>query len=179
MFEKFTDIVTTLGQVIARFVQTVQSAASDSLKMIATKFLPFLVLISIITGIVNGSGIGTWLAGVLAPLASSIWGLLLLSFIVTIPVVSPVLAPASVVAAIIGTLVGEQIGTGAVPVNYALPALWAVNAQVSCDSIAVQLGFMNAEEETIVNGVPAYLLARWVTGPIGVLVGYLFSIGMY
>ena len=179
MLDKFTEIATNLGVVMADFISKVENASKKALNQVATRFVPFLVLICVLTALVNITGFGTWLATYMTPLASSLWGLVLMAFVFTVPVLSPLLAPASAVAKVFAVLLGTQIGAGLIPPNYVLAALWAIEAQVSCDSIAVQLGLMSAEEETIVNGVPSYLLARWVTGPLGVIVGYLCSIGMY
>lgn len=179
MIDKFADFATSLGEIISRFIMTVETAAKDTLKMIATRFMPFLVMTSVLSAFVSETTIGTWLANALSPLAGSLPGLVLLAFIVSCPIISPILAPASAVAAVCGTLVGTMIAAGEVPVICALPALWACNAQVGADSIAIQMNYCGAESETIVAGVPAYLVCRWVTGPLAVVIAWFLSVGLY
>ena len=179
LIDKFSEIATSMGVMMAGFIGRVEQASKDAISQVAQRFVPFLVLICVLTAFVNISGFGEWLATYFTPLAGSLWGQVIMAFVFTIPVLSPLLAPASAVAKVFAGLIGTQIGEGLISPNLVLSALWAIEAQVSCDSIAVQLGLMSAEEETIVNGVPSYLLARWVTGPLGVIVGYLCSIGMY
>jgi PTS system glucitol/sorbitol-specific IIC component len=64
-------------------------------------------------------------------------------------------------------------------VQYALPALFAINAQVGGDFVPVGLSLGEAEPETIELGVPAVLYSRIITGPLSVIIAYLFSFGMY
>ena len=177
--DKFVQFVSALGSVISGFVAKVQKAAADSLKFIALRLMPLLVMVSLFNGFINGTGIGRAIANFLAPLASSFWGLLLLSFICSIPILSPLLAPASMVAQVAGGIIGAAIGAGQVPPMYALPALWAVDAQSACDSLPMLFGVMECPPEDIEVGVPAFLVARMVTGPLGVVVGYILSIGLF
>ena len=79
MFEKINEFISTIGGGIGYFVSVVQQGASQALEMTAKRFLPFLCFIALLIGIINGSGLGSWLGNVLAPLAGSLPGLLLLS----------------------------------------------------------------------------------------------------
>ncbi|MEG0379310.1 MAG: PTS sorbitol transporter subunit IIB, partial [Eubacterium sp.] len=79
----------------------------------------------------------------------------------------------------VGVLIGQQIGMGAISPSLALPALFAIDAQVGCDFVPVGLSLGEAEPETIDAGVPAVLFERLFTGPIAVLIAYAFSIGLY
>jgi PTS system glucitol/sorbitol-specific IIB component len=43
----------------------------------------------------------------------------------------------------------------------------------------VGLALGEAKPETVQIGVPAVLISRQITGPIAVIIGWLFSFGMY
>ena len=83
------------------------------------------------------------------------------------------------VTQVVGTLLGAEIGLGNIPAQYALPALFAINAQVGGDFVPVGLSLGEAEPETIEFGVPAVLYSRVITGPLAVIIAFVFSIGMY
>lgn len=73
----------------------------------------------------------------------------------------------------------HQIGAGAISPAFALPALFAINVQVGCDFVPVGLSMQEAKPETIAKGVPAFLLSRQLTGPLAVIIGWLFSPGLF
>jgi PTS system glucitol/sorbitol-specific IIC component len=141
--------------------------------------LPFIVFVSMLIGVINYTGLGNLIASVLQPLGGSLPGLLVLSLIVGLPFLSPVLGPGAVVAQVVGVVIGEQIAQGNIPPQFALPALFAYDTQVGCDFIPVGLALGEAEPKTIEIGVPAVLFSRQITGPIAVLVGWVFSLGLY
>ena len=141
--------------------------------------LPFMAFTSTILGIISASGLGNVIANTIAPLAGTLPGMLVICFICSLPFLSPILGPGAVIAQIVGVLMGEQFAVGAIPAQYALPALFAIDGQVGCDFVPVGLSLGEAEPETIEYGVPAVLFSRIVTGPISVLIAFAFSIGLF
>ena len=174
----FVGLIAGMGKAVGGVVNTFYQAARDSLDIIIRNIIPFMMFISVIVGIINYTGIGNILANVIKPLAGSLPGLLVLSIICSLPFLSPVLGPGAVIAQIIGVLLGNEIGKGTIPTQYALPALFAINAQVGCDFLPVALTLAEAEDATTNIGVPAILFSRLITGPITVIIAYLFSFGM-
>lgn len=174
-----SNIITRIGIGIGQVVSKFYAAGRETIDITIKSILPFMAFVSMILGIISASGIGNVIATTISPLASTLPGMLVLAFICAIPVVSPILGPGAVIAQIIGTLLGAEIGLGHIPPQYALPALFAIDAQVGCDFVPVGLSLGEAEPETIELGVPAVLYSRAITGPIAVLIAYAASIGMY
>lgn len=171
--------LTRLGKAVGKVVGVLFQAGRDAVDQVIKNVIPFIAFIAFVIGLILETGIGTWLANGLSGLADNIWGLLLLSVIIGLPVLSPLLGPGAVIAQIIGTLIGVLIGQGSVSPALALPALWAINPQVGCDFIPVGLALGDAEPETVEIGVPAVLFSRMVTGPLAVVIAWLFSVGLY
>lgn len=168
-----------VGRSVGGVVGVLYQAGRDTIEQVIRNILPFMAFISMLIGIILFTGIGNIIAHTVSPLASNIFGLLLLSIICAIPVLSPLLGPGAVIAQIVGTLLGVEIGLGHIPAQYALPALFAINSQVGCDFIPVGLALGEAEPETTEIGVPAVLISRLVTGPVAVILAYVASIGLY
>ncbi|MGM0238314.1 MULTISPECIES: PTS glucitol/sorbitol transporter subunit IIB [Enterococcus] len=164
-----------IGGVMGVFYQS----GRDAVDMLLKNIIPFMAFISMMIGIINYTGIGDWIANVLSPLAGSLPGMLALALICSIPILSPILGPGAVISQVIGVLIGTQIANGSIPVQYALPALFAINAHVGCDFIPVGLTLGEAKPETVQVGVPAILYSRVLTGVAAVAIAYVFSFGMY
>src|SRR5436305_11260726 len=168
-----------VGRSVGNVVGILYQDGRDTIEQVLRNVLPFMAFISMLIGIILFTGIGNIIAHTLSPLASNIFGLLVISIICAIPVLSPLLGPGAVIAQVVGTLLGVEIGLGHIPAQYALPALFAINPQVGCDFIPVGLALGEAEPETTEIGVPAVLMSRVVTGPVAVVLAYLASFGMY
>lgn len=175
----FNKVLVTIGRGVGGVVGTLYQSGRDAVDTIIRNILPFMAFIAVLIGIINETGIGDWLANLIAPLASNLIGLLAISVFCAIPVLSPVLGPGAVIAQVVGVLLGTRIGEGDIPPQYALPALFAINPQVGCDFIPVGLALGEAETETVEVGVPAVLFSRLVTGPLAVVIAYFASFGLY
>ncbi|SHI90826.1 PTS glucitol/sorbitol transporter subunit IIB [Propionispora hippei] len=176
---KKKNAITRLGIAVGGVVNKFYQAGRETIDMVIKSILPFMAFVSMIIGIIQVSGIGNVIAHTVSPLASTLPGMLLISIICSLPFVAPVIGPGAVIAQVVGTLLGVEIGLGHIPAQYALPALFAINAQVGGDFIPVGLSLGEADSETIELGVPAVLYSRLITGPLSVLIAFLFSFGMY
>lgn len=176
---KGSNVLTRMGKATGNVISVFYQAARDAVDTVMRNILPFMVFVSLLVGIINGSGVGTWLANTISPFAASVPGLIGISIFCSIPFVSPLIGPGAVIAQIIGVLLGTQIGVGAIPPQYALPALFAIDAQVGCDFVPVGLSLGEAETDTVEIGVPAVLFSRLITGPMAVIIAYFFSLGLY
>ena len=176
---KKKNIITRMGIGVGAIVNKFYQAGRETIEMVIKNILPFMAFVSMILGIISASGIGDVIANTISPLASTLPGMIGISIICALPFISPVLGPGAVIAQVVGSLLGVQIGLGNIPPQYALPALFAINAQVGADFVPVGLSLGEAEPETIELGVPAVLYSRLITGPVAVLIAYVFSIGLY
>ncbi|NMD68737.1 PTS sorbitol transporter subunit IIB [Bacillus sp. DNRA2] len=172
-------IITKFGLGAGKVINTFYQAAREAVQTMINTIIPFMAFVSLLIGIIQGSGIGDVFAKAMSPLAGNIWGLLLIGFVCSLPFLSPLLGPGAVIAQVIGTLIGVEIGKGNVPPNLALPALFAINTQNACDFIPVGLGLADAEAETVEVGVPSVLYSRFLIGVPRVFVAWLASFGLY
>lgn len=171
--------ITSIGLGVGKVVNTFYQAARDAVQTCITTLLPFMAFVSMLIGIINGSGFGNAFASILTPLTGNVIGLVILGIICSIPGLSALLGPGAVIAQIVGTLVGAEIGKGNIAPSLALPALFAINTQGACDFIPVGLGLAEAETETIEVGVLSVMYSRFLTGWLRVLIAYVASFGLY
>lgn len=171
--------ITSLGMTVGKFVNTFYQAGRDAIQTCITTILPFMAFVSLLVGIINGSGFGNAFAKLMTPLAGNIVGLVILGTICSIPGLSALLGPGAVIAQVIGTLIGTEIGKGHIAPQLALPALFAIDSQNACDFIPVGMGLAEAEPETIEVGVLSVMYSRFLTGWFRVIVAYLASFGLY
>lgn len=174
-----SSFIARIGMGAGKVVATFNQAAREAIQTMLNTIIPFMAFVSLLIGFIQGSGVGTWLAKFMVPLAGNIWGLVIIGFICSLPFLSPLLGPGAVISQIIGTLIGVEIGKGTIPPQMALPALFAINTQNGCDFIPVALGLSEAEAETVEVGVPAVLYSRFLNGVPRVIVAWLASFGMY
>ena len=171
--------LTRLGKGVGNVVSIFYQAAREAVQTTITNILPFMIFVSLIVGIINGTGVGEWLANTISPLASSLPGMLVISLFCALPFISPLIGPGAVIAQIIGVLLGNQIAQGGIEPRFALPALFAIDAQVGGDFVPVGLSLSEAEAETVEIGVPAVLFSRVITGPVAVVIAYFASFGLF
>jgi len=174
-----SSFIARIGMGAGKVVATFNQAAREAIQTMLNTIIPFMAFVSLLIGFIQGSGVGTWLAKFMVPLAGNVWGLVIIGFICSLPFLSPLLGPGAVISQIIGTLIGVEIGKGTIPPQMALPALFAINTQNGCDFIPVALGLSEAETETVEVGVPAVLYSRFLNGVPRVIVAWLASFGMY
>ena len=163
------------GKVVATFNQ----AARDAVQTAINTLLPFMAFVSMLIGIINGTGFGTFFSTLLQPLLGSIPGLLVLGIICSIPGLSAILGPGAVISQILGGIMGAEIASGRISPSLALVGLFALNCHAACDFIPVGLGLAEAETETVEVGVMSVMYSRFITSWIRVLLAVVFSIGMY
>lgn len=173
------NFLTKLGEGVGSIVAMFLDSGRKTVELLLKTIIPFMAFVSILVAVVQYTGIGEGIANLLTPLGSSLWGLLIISIVCSFPFLSPILGPGAAVAQVVGVLVGTQIAAGAIPPQFALPALFAINAQVGGDFFPVGMSIMQAKPKTIQYGTPAFLIARQISAPIAVVVAYLFSIGLY
>lgn len=171
----FSAAAAGFGAIVGNIINTLLSSGRQAIQLTLQTILPFMAYVSLLIGFVTFTGISTWIANAVTPLTSSPWGLILLGVITALPFLSPILGPGAAIAQVVGVLMGTQIATGALPIAYALPTLFAINGQVGCDFVPVGLALGEAKPETIAVGVPAVLFSRLITSPIAVVIAWLVS----
>ena len=163
------------GKVVATFNQ----AARDAVQTCITTLLPFMGFVSLLIGIINGTGFGNFFSTLLQPLLGNFVGLLILGIVCSIPGLSAILGPGAVISQILGGIMGAEIAAGRISPTLALVGLFALNCHAACDFIPVGLGLAEAETETVEVGVVSVIYSRFITSWVRVLIAFVASIGLY
>ena len=162
------------GKVVATFNQ----AARDAVQTCITTLLPFMGFVSLLIGIINGTGFGNFFSTLLQPLLGNFVGLLILGIVCSIPGLSAILGPGAVISQILGGIMGAEIAAGRISPTLALVGLFALNCHAACDFIPVGLGLAEAETETVEVGVVSVMYSRFITSWVRVLIAFVASIGL-
>ena len=80
-----TSIVARIGMGAGKVVATFNQAAREAIQTMLNTIIPFMAFVSLLIGVIQGSGVGNWLAKLMVPLAGNIWGLILIGFICSLP----------------------------------------------------------------------------------------------
>ena len=172
-------VLAKIGLGAGKVVATFNQAARDAVQTCITTLLPFMAFVSMLIGIINGTGFGTYFSKLLQPLLGNVFGLLILGIVCAIPGLSAILGPGAVISQILGSIMGAEIAAGRISPSLALVGLFALNCHAACDFIPVGLGLAEAETETVEVGVVSVMYSRFITSWIRILLAIVFSIGLY
>ncbi|WP_158894986.1 PTS glucitol/sorbitol transporter subunit IIB [Amycolatopsis anabasis] len=177
-FNSVSGVFVKFGSGVGSIVNTMLASGRQTIELTLHTILPFMAYVSLLLGIVTYTGVARWMGEFLSPIASNPLGLVVISLVAALPFLSPILGPGAAIAQVIGTLMGSQIAIGALPVQYALPTLFAINGQAGCDFIPVGLALGEAKPETVAVGTPAVLISRMITAPLAVIIAWAASFGL-
>lgn len=163
------------GKALAGFATKCVQGGKEAIDITIKDILPFMAFYSLLIGLIEFSGLGALMGQYVYPYLGTFPGLLILVIICALPMISPLVGSGALIGQVLSVLVGYGIMIGAFPVVLALPALFAVDAQVGCDFIPVGLSMGDAASDTVDIGVPSVLLSRLFTGPIMVLIAYFVA----
>ena len=172
-------VLAKIGLGAGKVVATFNQAARDAVQTCINTLLPFMAFVSMLIGIINGTGFGTFFSTLLQPLLGNVFGLLILGVVCSIPGLSAILGPGAVISQILGSIMGAEIAAGRISPHLALVGLFALNCHAACDFIPVGLGLAEAETETVEVGVVSVMYSRFITSWIRVLLAVVFSFGLY
>ncbi|MEV4649540.1 PTS sorbitol transporter subunit IIB [Saccharopolyspora sp. NPDC049357] len=173
-----TGVFVSFSTGVGAAINTMVAAGRQSIDLVLKTILPFMAYVSLLLGFVHYTGIATAIGQILSPIATNPVGLVAIGAVTALPFLSPVLGPGAAIAQVIGTLMGSQIAIGAIPVQYALPTLFAINGQAGCDFVPVGLALGEAKSETVAVGTPAVLISRMITAPAAVIIAWAASFGL-
>ena len=173
------NVLAKIGLGAGKVVATFNQAARDAVQTCIGTLLPFMAFVSMLIGIINGTGFGTFFSKLLQPLLGNVFGLLILGIVCAIPGLSAILGPGAVISQILGSIMGAEIAAGRISPSLALVGLFALNCHAACDFIPVGLGLAEAETETVEVGVVSVMYSRFITSWIRILLAIVFSVGLY
>ena len=173
------NVLAKIGLGAGKVVATFNQAARDAVQTCIGTLLPFMAFVSMLIGIINGTGFGTFFSTLLQPLLGNVFGLMILGIVCAIPGLSAILGPGAVISQILGSIMGAEIAAGRISPHLALIGLFALNCHAACDFIPVGLGLAEAETETVEVGVVSVMYSRFITSWIRILLAIVFSIGLY
>ncbi|QUH04135.1 PTS glucitol/sorbitol transporter subunit IIB [Saccharopolyspora erythraea] len=173
-----TGVFVSFSTGVGAAINTLIAAGRQTITLVLQTILPFMAYVSLLLGFVHYTGVAHAVGQVLAPVATNPVGLVAIGAVTALPFLSPVLGPGAAIAQVIGTLMGSQIAIGAIPVQYALPTLFAINGQAGCDFVPVGLALGEAKSETVAVGTPAVLISRMITAPAAVIIAWAASFGL-
>ena len=153
------NVLAKIGLGAGKVVATFNQAARDAVQTCIGTLLPFMAFVSMLIGIINGTGFGTFFSTLLQPLLGNV--------------------PGAVISQILGSIMGAEIAAGRISPHLALIGLFALNCHAACDFIPVGLGLAEAETETVEVGVVSVMYSRFITSWIRILLAIVFSIGLY
>ncbi|MDO4537692.1 MAG: PTS sorbitol transporter subunit IIB [Coriobacteriales bacterium] len=173
------NLMTKIGLGAGKVVATFNQAARDAVQTCINTLLPFMAFVSMLIGIINGTGFGDAFSTLLQPLLGNVVGLLVLGIVCSLPGLSALLGPGAVISQILGGIFGAEIAAGNISPSLALVGLFALNCHAACDFIPVGLGLAEAETETVEVGVVSVMYSRFITSWIRILLAFAASIGLY
>ena len=173
------NLLTKVGLGVGKIIATFNQAARDAVQTCIGTLLPFMAFVSMLIGIINGTGFGEAFSNLLHPLLGNTIGLLVLGIICSIPGLSALLGPGAVISQILGGIFGAEIAAGRISPSMSLIGLFALNCHAACDFIPVGLGLAEAETETVEVGVVSVMYSRFITSWVRVLLAVVGSIGLY
>ena len=142
--------------------------------------IPFMAFVSLLIGVIQGSGVGNWLA---KANGSSSWEHLGTHFdwlYLFLAILTPLLGPGAVISQIIGTLNWSRNRKRKIfRLKWLCQLILLSTLKNGCDFIPVALGLSEAKAETVEVGVPSVLYSRFLNGVPRVLVAWVASIGLY
>ena len=89
--EKKGNAIARMGKAIGGVTGKFFAAGRQTIQMVMNNILPFMAFVSMLVGIINASGLGNVIANFLAPIASSLPGLLIICIVCALPFLSPIL----------------------------------------------------------------------------------------
>lgn len=164
------------GKALAGFATTCVQGGKESIDVAIKDILPFMAFYALLMGIVEFTGLGGLMGTYVYPYLGTLPGLLILVVICALPMISPLVGSGALIGQLLSVLIGYGIIIGAFPVVLALPAFFAVDAQVGCDFIPVGLSMGDCDSDTVEIGVPSILLSRLITAPIMVALAYFVAV---